>query len=54
MKILMVSIFSNHFFNWVKQLKNSEHDIYWLDVFDSNTKVKQIDFVKQITGWRYK
>ena len=54
MKILMVSIFAPHFFNWTEQLKGSGHEIYWLDVFDSNTRVEQIDFVDQIIGWRYK
>ncbi|MAO35672.1 MAG: glycosyl transferase family 1 [Zunongwangia sp.] len=50
----MVSTFSSHFFNWVKQLESSGHQIYWLDVYDSNTKVKEIEFVEQIIGWRYK
>lgn len=50
----MVSIFSPHFFNWTQQLKNTGHEIWWLDVFDSNTKVQKIDFVEQITGWRYR
>ena len=50
----MLSIFSPHFFNWTQQLENSGHEIYWLDVYDSNTKVEKIDFVQQITGWRYK
>lgn len=54
MKILMVSIFAPHFFNWTEQLRGSGHDVYWLDVFDSNTYVEQIDFAEQITGWRYK
>lgn len=54
MKILMLSIFAPHFFNWTTQLKDSGHKIYWLDIFDSNTKVEQIDFTEQITGWRYK
>ena len=54
MKILMVSIFAPHFFNWTEQLKDSGHEVYWLDVFDSNTRVEQIDFVEQIIGWRYK
>ena len=54
MKILMLSIFAPHFFNWTKQLKNSNHEVFWLDIFDSNTQVKEIDFVHQITGWRYK
>ncbi len=54
MKILMVSLFAPHFFNWTEQLKDSGHEIYWLDLYDSNTKVQKIDFVKQIVGWRYK
>jgi len=54
MKILMVSMFSNHFFRWTEQLRESGHEVYWLDVFDSNTKVEKIDFVHQIIGWRYK
>lgn len=54
MKILMVSMFAPHFFNWTEQLRDSEHEIYWIDIFDSNTKVKKIDFVTQIIGWRNK
>lgn len=54
MKILMVSIFSPHFFNWTEQLKDSGHEIYWLDIFDSKTKVEKLHFVHQISGWRYK
>ncbi len=50
----MLSISSPHFFNWTEQLKDSGHEVYWLDVFDSNTRVEKIDFVHQITGWRYK
>ncbi|GAB2778729.1 hypothetical protein GCM10010465_26660 [Actinomadura fibrosa] len=45
-------MFSNHFFNWTEQLKDSGFEIHWIDVFDSNTFVKKIDFVHQITGWR--
>ena len=54
MKILMLSLASKHFFNWAEQLKDSEHEIYWLDVFDSNTNVEQIGFINQIIGWRYR
>ena len=54
MRILMLSIFAPHFFNWTEQLRNSGHEVYWLDINDSDTYVKQIDFVHQITGWRYK
>lgn len=50
----MVSIFAPHFFNWTEQLRESGHEVYWLDVFDSNTRVEKIDFVHQIIGWRYK
>ncbi len=52
MRILMVSMFSNHFFNWAEQLRYSGHEIYWIDVFDSNTYVEKINFVHQIIGWR--
>ncbi len=54
MKILMVSVFSNHFFNWVLQLKESGHDVYWFDVNDANTYVKRIDFVYQTVKWKRK
>lgn len=54
MKILMVSIFAPHFFNWTDQLRDTDYEIHWIDVYDSNTKVKKIDFVNQIIGWRYK
>ena len=52
MKILMVSMFAPHFYNWTEQLKNSGHEVHWIDVFDSNIKVSKIDFVHQIVGWR--
>ena len=54
MKILMLSLASKHFFNWAEQLKDSGHEIYWLDVFDSKTNVEQISFINQIIGWRYR
>ncbi|SKB76438.1 Glycosyltransferase involved in cell wall bisynthesis [Salegentibacter salinarum] len=50
----MLSIFAPHFFNWTEQLNDSGHEVYWLDIFDSNTKVEQIDFAEQIIGWRYR
>lgn len=52
MKILMISMFAPHFYNWTEQLKYSGHEIHWIDVFDSNTHVDKIDFVHQIIGWR--
>lgn len=52
MRILMVSIFGPHFFNWTNLLENSHHEVYWIDVFDSNTKVEKIKFVRQYVGWK--
>jgi len=54
MKILMVSVFSNHFFNWVLQLKNSGHEVYWFDINDANTYVRRLDFVQQTVKWKRK
>lgn len=54
MKILMVSMFSNHFFNWTKQLEGQGHTIYWLDVYDANIQVEKISFIHHIIGWRNK
>ncbi len=54
MKILFVSVFSNHFFNWVLQLKDSGHEVYWLDAHDANTYVRKIDFVHQTVKWKNK
>ena len=54
MKILMISMYSSHFFRWAEQLKDSGHEIYWIDVFDSNLYVEKIDFVHQTIGWRNK
>ncbi|TXD93970.1 glycosyltransferase [Gillisia hiemivivida] len=50
----MVSVFSNHFFNWVLQLKGSGHEVYWFDVNDANTHVTRIDFVIQTVKWKRK
>ncbi|UAB86436.1 glycosyltransferase [Zunongwangia sp. SCSIO 43204] len=50
----MISMSSIHFFRWVQQLENSGHEVYWIDVFDSNTYISKIDFVHQIIGWRYR
>lgn len=54
MKILFVSVFGYHFFNWVLQLKESGHEVYWFDVNDANTYVRNINFVHQIVKWKIK
>ena len=54
MKILMVSLSVNHFTNWVLQLEESEHEIYWFDVSASETYIEKIRFVNQIVTWKRK
>ncbi|MFN4762854.1 glycosyltransferase [Gillisia sp. Q332] len=54
MRILIVSVFSNHLFNWVLQLKESGHELYWFDVNDATTYVKKIDFIHQTVNWKRK
>lgn len=50
----MVSMFANHFFNWVNQLKGSQHQVYWIDVFDNGSIVKNIEWVEQTVNWKRK
>ena len=54
MRILMVSMFAGHFFNWTDQLKDSGHEILWIDIFDNGQRVEQIDWVKQTVNWKRK
>lgn len=52
MKILMVSMASQHFFNWVGQLEKAGHEIYWFDVLDSKQKVERLIWINQIVNWK--
>ena len=52
MKILMVSIPNHHFFQWVNQLKESGHEVYWFDSTDGGSAVEKINWVHQIKGWK--
>lgn len=52
MKILMISMFANHFFNWTDQLKNSGHEVFWIDIFDNGAKVNSINWVHQTVNWK--
>ncbi|GAA3621256.1 glycosyltransferase [Flavivirga jejuensis] len=54
MKILMVAIPNHHFFQWVNQLKESGHDVYWFDITDGGPEVERINWVTQIKGWKLK
>ncbi len=48
----MVAIPNHHFFQWVNQLKDSGHEVYWFDVMDSGPKSHRIKDVEQIKGWK--
>lgn len=50
----MVSMPSIHFFRWTEQLKNSDFDVYWLNITDSGEYVKRIDWVQQKYAWKLK
>lgn len=50
----MVSMFANHFFNWTNQLKDSGHEVFWIDVFDNGEKVDNISWVHQTVNWKRK
>lgn len=54
MKILLVAIPNHHFFQWVNQLKESGHEVYWFDSTDGGPAVEKIKWVKQIKGWKRK
>jgi glycosyltransferase involved in cell wall biosynthesis len=52
MRILFVSMRSSHFFGWLEHLKNSKHEIWWLDVYDGGKGIDKYDWIYQITNWK--
>lgn len=48
----MVAIPNHHFFQWVDQLKDSGHEVYWFDIKDGGPKVSRISWVNQIKQWK--
>lgn len=52
MKILTVAIPNHHFFQWVNQLENSGHEVFWFDIADGNGFSEKIGWVKQFNGWK--
>jgi glycosyltransferase involved in cell wall biosynthesis len=54
MKILLVAIPNHHFFQWVKQLKDSGFEVYWFDITDGAGFVEKISWVTQYNGWKLK
>jgi glycosyltransferase involved in cell wall biosynthesis len=47
-------MFANHFFNWVNQLKDAGHEVFWIDIFDNGTNVDKINWVHQTVNWKRK
>ena len=54
MKILMVAIPNHHFFQWVNQLENAGHEVFWFDITDGGPNSPRIKWVTQIKGWKLK
>jgi len=52
LKILAVAIPNHHFFQWVNQLKDSGHVVYWFDATGASGKSPKIPWVQQITDWK--
>lgn len=52
MKILTVAIPNHHFFQWVNQLKDSGHEVFWFDITDGGPKSDKISWATQIKGWK--
>lgn len=50
----MVAIPNHHFFQWVNQLKDSGHKVYWFDITDGGSKVEKINWIHQIKGWKHR
>ena len=48
MKILMVAIPNHHFFQWVNQLEQAGHEVYWFDITDGAGFSNKIKWVKQV------
>lgn len=50
----MVAIPNHHFFQWVNQLEQAGHDVYWFDITDGAGFSNKIKWVKQNNGWKLK
>ena len=54
MKILMAAIPNHHFFQWVNQLKDAGHEVYWFDITAGAGFSDKIGWVRQYSGWKLK
>lgn len=53
MRILLISSNSLHFLSWTAQLKDSGHEVHWIDILDSGYS-QYLSWVNQRIGWRQK
>ncbi|AUC84421.1 glycosyl transferase family 1 [Polaribacter sp. ALD11] len=51
MKILLISMPSVHVIRWIENLKETSFELFWFDILGKG-RLKTIDRVQQITGWR--
>lgn len=51
MKILIVSMPSIHVLRWIKNLENTNHELYWFDVLGRG-KLKTNESIEQFTNWQ--
>ena len=54
MKILAVAIPNHHFFQWINQIEDSEHEVVWFDIQDDRVASHRISWVKQVKRWKMK
>ncbi|UMY65723.1 MULTISPECIES: glycosyltransferase [unclassified Flavobacterium] len=52
MRILMIAIPNQHFFQWVDQLRDAGHEVVWFDITDDETPSPRIPWVTQIKKWK--
>ena len=48
----MVSMPSVHFFRWTEQLKNSEFEVYWFDIYGAGIRNDKMNWVTQFVDWK--
>lgn len=50
----MVSIPNHHFYQWVSQLENEGHEIYWFDISNRGIISDRVKWLHQIQNWKLK
>ncbi len=52
MRILLIAIPNQHFFQWVDQLRDAGHEVVWFDIADDEMLSPRIQWVTQIKKWK--